>query len=169
MGMYTKIRHPATGAEIQIKTGYDDCLWYSVGDKVYWTPREAWPGDHIDGAYSGFMDKSGDVWVVIKDCTVLAVHDAEDLDNEAICMETHLCGLYGIEPPDSTLWSDEAWERHRERQEAHKKRWEAIEKEADDKGLSGNARLAFMMIQPLLVRRDLASLGREVFTVEPLS
>jgi len=114
MGMFTSIRHPATGAEIQIKTGFDDCNWHSVGDKIHWSPQEGWPGCHIDGAYNGFMESDGDVWVVIQDCTVLAVLDTKDIDNKDLDIETYLCGFYGIKAPDPTLWSDEAWERHRE-------------------------------------------------------
>lgn len=169
MGMFTKIRHPITGAEIQIKTGFDDCMWYSVGDSIDWSPNEYWPGYHIDGAHSGFMDTDGDVWVVIKDCVVQAVHEVKDLESGDVDGGTYLYGLYGIEPPDSTLWSDEAWERARVRQEASEKKWKAIEEEADAKGLKGFARMAFLMAVPLRERRGFTSFGQKVFKVEPLT
>lgn len=44
MGMFTRIKHPKTGEELQIYGGHDDLECYSVGDKVNWEIYPDEPG-----------------------------------------------------------------------------------------------------------------------------
>ncbi len=67
--MFTSIRHPKTGIEIQIKSGDDMCEWYNVGDKVNRGINKNWweSGRLFDGCYDGFSyeDNVGKHYIVI--------------------------------------------------------------------------------------------------------
>lgn len=78
--MFTSIYHPTKDYDLQIKTGFDYCEWYSVGEPL----RDVSESDDIDGVYFGCAHyPSSDAWVTIKDQKVLAVdtldEKAEDL------------------------------------------------------------------------------------------
>lgn len=127
MGMYTSIRHPADGRELQIKTGKDDCNWYSLGDVVAWSVEVDHPrvGTLLDGAYRAHDDS----WVIIKDHKV---HDV--VEDTAETTEESLLKHYAIEALPDSAWTEEGWARKKEREEAYRIEYQAFLKA--NKGLT---------------------------------
>ena len=117
MGLYTSVQHPETGKEIQFKCGNDFCAWITLGEPVDWTirPNEPGTGYLLDGVYWGTHGAtsdgkgdwvSNDVWVVIKDHVLVAIHDMH-APCEAWCL------WYDIDDkPPREWWTKEAWEAH---------------------------------------------------------
>jgi hypothetical protein len=117
MGLYTSLKHPETGEEIQFKCGHDYCEWVELGEPVEWTIRPDEPGTGylLDGVYWGNHGHtktedgeyvSADVWVVIKDHVLVAVHDMH-----APIEAWYL--WYDIpEKPPREWWTEEAWAAH---------------------------------------------------------
>jgi hypothetical protein len=108
MGMYTSIIHPDDGRELQIKSGWDDCETYHVGDIVEWFVAEDCPreGKMLDDVYDSFSDKGEDDWVVIKDHVVFAV--IPRTENEYGDRQI-LRDRFGIKDLPDSEWTDEAW------------------------------------------------------------
>ena len=92
MGCYTSVMHPKTRQELQIKTGWDVCEWYSVGDRVEFTPdSNSGCGRLYDGAYKS----SEGPWVIIRGGRILEVVEAEK--DEAVSeREVELEKKYGL-------------------------------------------------------------------------
>ena len=125
--MFTTIIAPF-GKPCQIKTGWDNCDTYKIGDKIPWTPDPLYPGEHIDGIYLGFEKTDNDTVVVIKDCTVTAIFPRR-WDRPTDIQIAMLKKEYGITPPDRSLWSEEAWAK----KEAHDKEIKERREEWDRK------------------------------------
>ena len=100
MGMFTSIMHE--GKESQIKTGYDYCEYYKLGDVIPWTPAPHWPGSGIDGIHDSWTIKGRGPWVIIQNSTVVAIEPAETL-------YTDLEAKYSIQLPARDLWTEEQW------------------------------------------------------------
>jgi hypothetical protein len=124
MGSFSVLIHESR--EYQFKTGWDDNLpVYRVGDRIDWKPDPQYPGEHIDGvhdALSGYRPGDPEVWVVIKDCVIVAVEprqrQRQDLEFE-----------YGVGHPDPRLWTPEQWKAKADREaeaEACYQAWAAI-------------------------------------------
>lgn len=172
MGMFTRIIHPVTGEEVQIKTGNDYLDTYMVGSVIPWEPDPGYPGHHIDGVYKGLGDEDErghfrDYLVVIKNCTVVAVVDKADTEKWEDPYKA-LTEEYGIVPPDAALWPEDAWERFREAEARAKAEHDAWELEAAEKGYTDSERMAFLMGKLIGRRMDYNSIGRQVFSVEPI-
>ena len=120
MGMFTRIIHD--DHEYQIKIGWDDLLTYHVGDRIPWQPDPKYPGEHIDGVHDAWGDGCT-VWIVIKDCTVIAVEPFDAGDRQT------LASKHGITDPDPSLWTEEQWAAKKAREDAAKARYEAWKKE----------------------------------------
>lgn len=73
--MFTRINHPVTGGEIQIKTGYDDCSTYNVGDVLENWSRSSEP---VTGCYVGWYDRGDSVLVIIRGGRIEKVLDLPD-------------------------------------------------------------------------------------------
>lgn len=157
MGMYTTIIHPDDGRELQIKTGDDDLEVYHVGDEVDFKVNPDWvySGKLFDGVYRGCGYTGEDAWVVIKNHKVEAVENLSYSINE-------LTKKYDIKELDKSLWTEEAWDRHKKLEEEYKKRQEKIEKEADSRGLTGRERMSFIL--SFFIRENLKSesLARQI-------
>ncbi len=170
MGMYTNIVHPVTGELFQIKTGDDNPHTYKVGSVIPWEPNPFYPGYHLDGVYEGIGGDTDDwkyVMVVIKNQTVTAVVDNGDVAK----WEDHYTALieqYGITSPDPSLWSEDAWERFREAEAKALAQHDAWETEAKDMGLTGYEYTAHLMGKLLKRKLDYNSIGKQIFSVEPL-
>lgn len=113
MGMFTSIVHPDDLRELQIKTGWDYCDTYRVGDMIPWTPDPVDPGTHIDGAYVSYSDKGPDDWVIIKGGRIIAVEPRHEDDTWQALEAKH-----GIQPPDPALWTEQQWQAKRDRETA---------------------------------------------------
>jgi hypothetical protein len=98
--MFTSIMHERE--ELQIKTGYDYCQYYKLGDVIPWTPDHHWPGSAIDGIHDSWTIKGRGPWVIIQNSTVVAIEPAETL-------YTDLEAKYVIQPPARDLWTEEQW------------------------------------------------------------
>ena len=167
MGMYTNIIHPDTGEDFQIKTGSDYLDTYKVGSVIPWEPDPFYPGHHIDGVYEGIGGDHPDwkfVMVVIKNCTVIAVVNKADVEKWEDPYKA-LTDEYGIVPPDPSLWTEDAWEDFRAAEAKAKAEHDAWEREADERGLTGPQRTAFLMGQLLKRRLNYHSLGKQLFQV----
>ena len=104
MGMFTTI--VTEDDSIQIKTGYDECEYYKIGEPIPWTPRRWSPGYSPDGVYDGWSEKGiNNVWVIFKDCKPIAVEPMDGEENQY----NHLLWKYKIQPPDPELWTDAEW------------------------------------------------------------
>lgn len=159
MGMYTSVRHPEGGRELQIKTGQDSCDWYDVGDEVAWS-LGYYPGTGtlLDGVYDSYSDRGRDDWVVIKGHRVAAVEDKALVYGD-------LYEKHGIEEPDPGLWPEE---RHREYAEAKDKvDAEFIKFEKSIEHLPEMERLGALLAYPLKKRSmDYESIARKIFQAE---
>jgi hypothetical protein len=155
--MFTSVLHPLTGDEIQIKSGWDDCEWYKLGDTVDWRIRPDRPleGKLLDGAYEGestywdYEQKkivwTGHCWVVIKNHVIVAVEAMEMSPPELrdrdgmfrggfYAQQAFIEKKHGVRPPSLDLWSMEAWAAYARREEMHRRQlWEW---NAEDYGLS---------------------------------
>lgn len=121
MGMFTTILHG--GHEYQIKTGFDYCDTYQVGDTVDWKPDDRWPGSHIDGVYD---DAHCKVWVVIKDRQVVAVEPRTDnVDTDWHADRPVLEAKYGITDPPHDLWPESAWKAQADAEARHQAEYAA--------------------------------------------
>ena len=149
--MYTSVDHPDDGRELQIKTGSDLCNRYKLGDKLPWKPDPYWPGYHIDGAYASYGIKGVDDWVIIKDCTIVAV-EARGCGLESSQLEHK----YGIEPPDPSLWKPEDWHAKADREA--KIEAEYAEYVRTHGGVSNVATAAGYFMHKKLTERSMASL-----------
>lgn len=109
MGMFTTVIHD--GEELQFKHGWDGCCVYKVGDTIGWKPDPRYPGSHIDGVHHALGDE-GARWVIIKDCTIVAVELFLGPDEERLKVK------YGITEPDRKLWTDEQWQAASDREVA---------------------------------------------------
>ena len=158
MGMFTTIIHPNDGRDLQIKTGWDSCDIYSVGDTVDWFLSES-PGSGtlLDGAYESFEDD----WVIIKDHKVHAiVPRGEDVH------EGTLWKQFELQAPGRSNWTEEAWEEQRVRREAAKA--EAAEFTARIAHLPPAERMGAHIFKMLSRRRYPTELANKIATVKPL-
>ncbi len=128
MGMFSTLLHE--GREYQFKTGFDDALGrYKLGDKIEWEPDPYWPGSHIDGVHDACTSIDGsipDVWVVIRDCTIIAVEPRQyGADRDRAFLEAK----YEIRDPDPKLWTEAQWKAKADREakaEAEYQAWAKI-------------------------------------------
>lgn len=117
MGMFTSIMHE--GEELQIKTGYDQCEYYKLGDVIPWTPDPYWPGSDIDGIHESYTLKGRGPWVIIQNSFVVAIEPVEMLYED-------LAAKYDIQPPARYLWTEEQWAAKAQREadaEARYQKW----------------------------------------------
>jgi hypothetical protein len=173
MGMFTSIRHPVGGREIQIKIGDDFCEWYNVGDKIKWAPSRWNVGYHPDDIYQGICYPDQDAFVVIRDLVVVHVEDVEsdtsDNDEELTMRDLQLRRLekeYPIKSLHESLWKSEWIEENLEsKRKAHE------EFEAYRKSLSGKSKdeiLGALFAYPIARNLDYAGLAGRALKVEPL-
>ena len=171
MGMFTSVRHPQDGHELQIKTGWDSCDWYDVGDEVKWSIDKQFPGSGtlLDGVYRSHDDHL----IVIKDHIIKAVenppikHGSVDIDAISV-KEEQLIEKYDIRPLPRELWSEELWDE-RERREIKYER-EALEfrDEMERGNVTPKQQLAYWMTRPLRNQLNYTSIARKLFSVQPL-
>ena len=139
MGMYTTILlgNAEEPKEVQIKTGFDYCDSYSIGEKIAFDPQDWPPGSWLDGVYVGnWADENGkyveDRVVVIKDGIVLAV------ELSLACRE--VAEKYNIQTvAPRELWSEDAWREQEEREARAREKWKALLERS-----GGNAALAWI-------------------------
>lgn len=131
MGCYTTLLHE--GREYQFKTGYDDYMEVvKVGDKLTWSPDPFWPGGHVDGVHDALGDRDS-VWVIVKDCTVVAVEPrASSVGEDVLRLEKQ----YGITDPPRELWTEEQWQEQADRKAKAEADYKAY---CDAQGVSGPA------------------------------
>lgn len=156
MGMFTRIIHPKDGRELQIKSGYDDCETYHVGDTVSWYINKSWPrtGKLLDDVYDSYDDD----WVVIKDHVVVAVVDREAGDYNSLRERFEIQDI-----PDSA-WPEEAWIKQREAENRHEKEYSEFLETI--KHLSGKERLAAIFSYPIRKMLNYKSISSKVFSSE---
>ena len=175
MGMFTTIVHPEPGnSDLQIKTGDDECETFRVGDRIPWAASQWNVNSHIDGIYEGIANPySSDCWVVIKDCTVVAIEprtscqvsSADDEDGESFDTSI-LWDKYGLAAPDPGLWTEEQHAYHDEMRRD-------VKADLDKRFAEARARMPadvpdyVVAMGAMLSRRmDYASIGRSTFLVQ---
>ena len=177
MGMFTEVRHPVDGRLLQIMGGGDACEVLSVGDPVGFHIDPEYPGvgDFLDGYYGSYSDRGKDAYVIVKDHKIHAVVDLAD------AKDVDLYARFEITPFERSWWSESVWlardldrasadleearARHdflssleglsdaeiKERREAHK-----------------HNQLIASVSRLIGTRLNYQSIGRKLFTVEPL-
>ena len=167
--MYTSIRHPEDGRELQIKTGDDSCEWYNVGDEVDWYPCRfvGGVGTLLDGAYPSYSDRGWDDWVIIKDHRVHAVVPHREGSDAVVphregTSQASLREEFEIEETDPSLWSVEAW-RTRDAIKANSDRFQA-----SIQGLPLEKKFGLLMARDASRRRQMYQAVKDAFVVEPL-
>jgi hypothetical protein len=158
MGMFTTIVAP-NGKLCQIKTGWDNCDTYKVGDKISWEPDPRYPGEHIDGIHLGFGKSDNDTCAVIKDCVVTAVLPRR-WDRPTDIQIAMLKKRYGIKPPDRALWPEEAWTEKEARDKEAKERQEEWDRKHAH--LSSSERMSAAMAEMILQKMNEPSLARKI-------
>lgn len=154
MGMFTTIIHPNDGRDLQIKTGWDSCDTYSVGDPVQCFLHREDPGRGTlqDGAYESFGADDWDDWVIIKDHKIHAiVPRGEDVH------EGTLWKQFELQAPDRSNWTEEAWEEQRVRRE-----------EAEAEAAEFAARIAHLLPAERMGAHLAKKLANKIVTVKPL-
>jgi len=169
MGMYTTVIRPdSEGAEVQIKTGRDDCDTYRVGDAVNWSydivPMR---GTLLDGVYRGLGNELKEFFVIIKDHKIAAVLPVpeECYDGDGAPTDfAYQCKLeadYGIKPPPFDAWSDSAWAKLAQSvvlQEQEHKRFEA-----ECYGMAPEQKIGFALAYLSRQIRERDSFARQIF------
>jgi hypothetical protein len=161
VGLFTSIIKP-NGVEIQIKTGFDSCDTYKLGDTVdYLINKDLFMyGGIFDGVYDSTSSNGGrDDWVIIKGHKIIA------LRNKRYLYPT-LVRQYKIKQPSSLLWTKKAREEHKEQQ-----RLLNIEErkfEASIKHLSPREKLIACFVRPFKDMMSREGFARRVFKVERL-
>lgn len=133
MGMFTTFFHPTTNENLQIKTGYDQCAMYRLGDDVDFRVREDAGRAHLnDGAYFAESYDNPDqvgYFVIIKGQKYIAVENAIKGRPEvcriaygAVGQAAYWCVKYGIVPLPLDTWSDAAWARKAKEAEESRRR-----------------------------------------------
>jgi hypothetical protein len=158
VGLFTSIIKP-NGVEIQIKTGFDTCDTYKLGDTVdYLIHKDLFmSGGIFDGVYDSTSDKGRDDWVIIKGHKIIA------LRNKRYLYPT-LIRQYKIKEPSSLLWTKKAREEYKERQrllEIEEKKFEA-----SIKHLSPREKLIACFARPIKDMLSREGIARRVFKVE---
>lgn len=162
MGMFTSVLHPKDGRELQIKSGFDDCDTYKLGDTVDWfVSSYPFSGKLFDGVYSSYSDLGPDDWVIIKNHVVVAVEDKE-LDYDKLYEK------YGIQEPPRDLWSAEALETYDKHQAELEARRVDFKKRCE--GKSSREIMVMALVEGLrgFRRLDYTSVARKIFVVEPM-
>lgn len=123
MGMFTSIVHE--GRDYQIKTGWDYCDFYEVGETIPWQPDENLPGYHIDDVYVGEGATNRALVAIVNQAVaevfLLTSDDHRILEELVVALKRK----HGITEPDRSLWSDEAWEADAKRKEANEAKYQA--------------------------------------------
>lgn len=87
MGLFTTIKDPETGLEVQIKVGGDSMNTYKIGEII----------NELNGCYPALgRDKEGELveyWVVVKESRALAIRRRDS------CLEEDLRDEFDIEEP----------------------------------------------------------------------
>jgi hypothetical protein len=177
MGMFTSIKHPLDNRELQIKGGGDSCATLSVGDEVDWSVWKNHPGhgDFLDGVYESYSDRGEDSFVIIKDHKIHAVVDRDE------GAYVNLAAKYDLTEFERGWWPEKLWAKkaHDEAVERAKEAKEdadfyaglldKTEEEIKD-AVARRQHMKFTqaLMAPLMRRLNYASLGRRIFTVEPL-
>ena len=158
MGLFTSIIKP-NGVEIQIKTGFDSCDTYKLGDTVdYLINKDLFMyGGIFDGVYDSTYDGVRDVWVVIKDHKIIA------LRSERYHYQT-LINQYKIKKPNKLLWTKKAREEHKEQQRLL--RAEERKFENSIKHLSFKEKLSACFVRPFEYMLNREGFARKVLKVE---
>ena len=163
MGMFTSIIHPKDGNELQIKTGYDDCDTYKLGDPVkYVIHKDTFgQGGIFDGVYDSYsFERSDDDWVIIKKHKVAAVVPRENNKYKDLIKQ------YSIHKPDRTLWTNLAYKKHKKMLESCKK--ENKEFEDSIKHLPPNEKMVRRLTKLISTRMDYEGIARKIFDVQPM-
>jgi len=174
------------GEEVQIKTGWDECERFHVGDEVPWHPIKGLAGEGylFDGVYDGMSCKGlppkwKDYWVVIADHRIAAVVPAE-VDEDGFWSREQRKALeeeHGVKPPDRSLWSEEEWELHDRMREEAKRKADQFMKEglalAERQGVPPEERAVVALQHAFLMswmetRPRYTELAEKLFHVEPL-
>jgi hypothetical protein len=165
MGMYTSIIHPDDGRELQIKSGWDDCETYHVGDIVEWfidkdAPKE---GKLLDDVYSSYSDKGDDDWVVIKDHQVLTLipRTKNEYGDHQILRDR-----FGIKDLPDSEWSDEAWAEKIEQEKQWEKEDEEFQKSIEH--FSDNEKFIAQLLKPICRSLNYESISTQLLTIEQL-
>jgi len=165
MGVYTSIIHPVDGRELQIRSHYDMCETYKMGDNVKWVIYREWPktGMLLDDVYESYSGKGLDDWVVIKDHIVAAVVPRTE-SGYANYMFIRL--QYGVQELPDSEWTKEGWER----KQAWEEKWKKEQKEFKEsiKNDSPDVQFAKIMTRPISIRLDYKKLFKNFNKVEKL-
>jgi hypothetical protein len=169
MGMFTTI----TGGlhSLQIKCGWDECETYKVGQKVPQRIIPEYPGQGylLDDVYDSYSSQGPDDFVVISNATVIVEPRRASLrlaEKVGLDVYTYLKQKHNIKEPDPKQWSEEAWEKKRQREKEAKEESDAFMKSIEH--LPPEQRLAKAMGRAFSRRVDWASLGAKVLSVEPI-
>ena len=101
----------------QIKTGYDSCDTYELGDEVDWFIDGQHPGQGtlLDGVYEGYGEH-GYAWVVIKDHVVHAIRPwrgftpfSEDIDAFSESQDAFDAEFANLKPFERHWWTEAQW------------------------------------------------------------
>jgi hypothetical protein len=115
--MFTSV-YDADGVEYQIKTGWDDCDSYRLGDPVKWSIEKDHPGDGtlLDGVHRGCGYPGGDAFVVIKDHRIAAIVPVEPIDpdrdylwSDPRSQYSRLMAEWQPVEYERSWWTEEAW------------------------------------------------------------
>jgi len=161
MGMFTSIIHPKDGHELQIKTGWDDCDTYHVGDtvpfKIVTDIFES--GGIFDDVYDSYSKSGRDDWVIIKNHKIVAVRSKR-------CKYIDLKKQYKIRKLNKNLWTKKAYEEYKLQQK--KFREEEKKFNASLKGKSTKEKLIAIMCRPIKDMPFREGFARKVLKVEPI-
>lgn len=162
MGMYTSITHPRGGRELQIKTGYDVCDTYKIGDKVNYTIHKDsfGHGGIFDGVYDSYSDRGPDDWVIIKGHKVVAVRSCKRNKYQDLVKQ------YKIRKPSKNLWTKKAYTEHLKLKRDIKIEYKVFEKSL--KNLTPAERMGRILAYPLSKRTGYSEMAKKAFSVEPM-
>ena len=160
MGMYTSIIHPKYSRELQIKTGFDDCERYHIGDTVrFYVNKDIFGyGGIFDGVYDSMSNKGDDDWVIIKDHKIIAIRSRKRNKYQDLIKQ------YKIKKPSKKLWTERAYQKHKIQQA--KFREENRKFNASIKHLPPNERFAAILGRPIKEMMKRQGFARRVFKLK---
>lgn len=169
MGMFTSVIDPRTGIEYQIKCGWDKCETFKVGDKV---PSKVYPeypneGYLLDDVYDGCNYPQKDVWVIIKDSTIVAIEQKSEIfDDEQESDYDRLRKKYHIQDYPRNLWNGRSWRQKEERDAKFEKEYQEFL--ASIAHLPEEERLGQILAQPIRRMMNYQSVARKAFKIEKI-
>ena len=160
MGTYTSIKHPSDDRELQIKTGYDCCDWYAIGDRIpCHVVREIYGcGGIFDGVYSSYSALGDDDWVIIKNHKVLCCEPR-------VKNYKYLLRKYKIKKPSKSWWSKKAYAKHLAAEKVIREEHKKFRLELRKSKLAPREKLGIILSYPLRKQLDMASVLRRALVV----